>query len=429
MACTMLIGAVGHPGSAQAATVEASQSTSAPSAPSGVSATAGEPTSGDAFTGNGTAEVSWVAPADDGGSPISSYRVLARPTHQTLCGCPGDQAFAKDVTTGTSTTLTGLHEGVEYAITVTATNAVGTSPESSPPIDVLPRRAAPPGAPANVQATPADQAANISWAAPTDEGSSSVTSYTVTASPATAEPITTQVSGATSTQLTGLTNGTQYAITVAATNSVGTGPASSPAVNVTPTSAVATGLSLATSTSRTTAGQTYSISGRLVGGDVVGKSIEVQRSIQGEAPSMSVLTTDADGAFSATVTARYSTSFTARFEGSPTQQAATSPARQVTVATRITVQHPLANNTRTSGTTLTVTGSISPVVNGALVVLAVRNAGGGGNTPIARGHVNSAGNFTLTKSLPPGVWLLQVTMSATTRNGSGASRLFRIYQS
>jgi hypothetical protein len=78
-----------------------------------------------------------------------------------------------------------------------------------------------------------------------------------------------------------LTNGTQYAITVAATNSVGTGPASSPATNVTPTSAVATVLSLATSTSRTTAGQSYSISGRLVGGDVAGKSIEVQRSFTG----------------------------------------------------------------------------------------------------------------------------------------------------
>ena len=82
----------------------------APAAPSGVTATAG----------NATATVSWTAPAN-GGSPITGY---------TITPYIGTTAQTPTTVTGnppaTSTTITGLTNGTAYTFTVTATNAVGT---------------------------------------------------------------------------------------------------------------------------------------------------------------------------------------------------------------------------------------------------------------------------------------------------------------
>jgi hypothetical protein len=87
----------------------------APQAPTNVSATGG----------NGSATVSWSAPAN-GGSPITSYTVTpyigsTAQTPTTVTGSPP----------ATSTTITGLTNGTSYTFTVTATNGVGTSPAST----------------------------------------------------------------------------------------------------------------------------------------------------------------------------------------------------------------------------------------------------------------------------------------------------------
>ncbi|MCW2767705.1 MAG: fibronectin type protein [Nocardioides sp.] len=87
-----------------------------------------------------------------------------------------------------------------------------------------------PAAPTGVQATAGDAAATVSWTAPSSD--QPITGYTVTSSPAGAS--STVSGGATSAEVTGLTNGTAYTFTVAATNSVGTSPASSPSNQVTP---------------------------------------------------------------------------------------------------------------------------------------------------------------------------------------------------
>ena len=93
-----------------------------------------------------------------------------------------------------------------------------------------------PGAPTGVGAGAGNGSATVSWTAPSG-GGSPITGYTVTPYIAGVAQAPTTVSGsppATSTTITGLTNGTTYTFTVSATNAIGTGPASAQSNAVTP---------------------------------------------------------------------------------------------------------------------------------------------------------------------------------------------------
>ncbi|MGI9186547.1 MAG: fibronectin type III domain-containing protein [Gaiellales bacterium] len=95
--------------------------TTAPGAPSGVTATAGD----------AQATVSWAAPGSDGGAAIISYTVTASPGGATCTA----------TAPATTCTVTGLRNGTAYSFSVTAMNSAGTGAASSASSAVTPATA------------------------------------------------------------------------------------------------------------------------------------------------------------------------------------------------------------------------------------------------------------------------------------------------
>ena len=160
-------------------------------------------------TSNGQATFSLAPPANDGGAAIQSFTVNCTPGPFSASGAPGPL------------TITGLSNGSTYSCSARATNSVGTGP-ASPSINVTLPSA--PDAPTALIATPGNGIAILSFTAPNNNGAS-IISYNAQCNPggvsgsAAQSPIT----------VSGLTNGTTYSCSVAATNTIGPGPFSSPA--------------------------------------------------------------------------------------------------------------------------------------------------------------------------------------------------------
>jgi hypothetical protein len=151
--------------------------------------------------------IGWSPPISDGGSAITGYKVICIPDNKkpNLAG-PND----------TSMTITDLKNATAYTFTVLAINAIGNSNSLNITPYPLPNKP-------TVTAVNTSGAVNVSWVTKAIVGSP-VTGYIVTTSPVTEgtvipEPTLTLTGG--STQITGLTNGTSYIISVKAVSAIG----------------------------------------------------------------------------------------------------------------------------------------------------------------------------------------------------------------
>lgn len=165
-------------------------------------------------SGNTTIQVTFDPPTNLGGSNIISYTVTASPGNFTVSG------------SASPLTLTGLTNGTEYTINVTATNSTGVSDPSVSSDPTKPYTL--PGVPTNAVATAGILQASVAFTAPTFNGGSEITSYTVTSSPGnitgtgTSSPVI----------VPGLSAGVTYTFTVAAKNAAGLGTASAASASV-----------------------------------------------------------------------------------------------------------------------------------------------------------------------------------------------------
>ena len=155
---------------------------------------------------NGGTGLEWWNPAGDAGAgawePVS-------PAPTYTAGPPACESATIDSTSSPSLSqLTG---------TVFAVSALATVP----------------GAPTKVSAKAGNASATLTWTAPSSDGGAAITGYVIKPSRGPAV----KVGDVTSDTLTGLTNGTAYSFTVAAVNSVGTGPSSAVSNSVTPAKA------------------------------------------------------------------------------------------------------------------------------------------------------------------------------------------------
>ena len=133
-----------------------------------------------------------------------------------MTSSPGNFTATTPNGSSTSATVLGLTNGIAYTFTVVATNAGGSSSQSTASTPVTPSSI--PGVATNVIATAGNTQATIKWTAPVNNGGSTITGYTVTSSPGGFT-----ATGTTSATVTGLTNGTAYTFTVVATNNNGSG--------------------------------------------------------------------------------------------------------------------------------------------------------------------------------------------------------------
>jgi hypothetical protein len=223
------------PATTPAATPATTAATTPPVTPA---ARPGAPTGLAVALGHARTTLSWTAPASDGGSAVTGYRVyqggVTDFTHGTLAGAVTDTRAA----------ITGLTSGSSYWFRVAAVNAVGQGTWSVPVLVSVPSAGpatggsetpsnsasasapatAPPlAAPAALTAAVGDAQVLVSWTAPASDRGTPVTRYRLylaTVPGSQAGAVVTSITG-TSTMVTGLTDGVTYYFAVAAVDATG----------------------------------------------------------------------------------------------------------------------------------------------------------------------------------------------------------------
>ena len=195
----------------------------------------GAPTSLGVTGGDQEVELSWTAPASNGGDTITGYEYEQS----------GSGTWISTGGTDSTTTVFSLTNGQPYRFRVCALNSVGSGAESAPSANVTP--ATEPDAPTGLSATVSNQEVDLIWTAPASNGGARILRYEYEL-----DNSGTWIStGGTATSITvrNLTNDQSYTFRVRAVNRVGAGlesgsesatPTSTTVAPDTPTGLIAT---------------------------------------------------------------------------------------------------------------------------------------------------------------------------------------------
>jgi hypothetical protein len=169
--------------------------------------------------GDGSVELAWSPPEEDGGSRVLGYRLFQGETPDA------ENLVAELPADGTDYKVAGLTNGVTYRFWLAAFTSVGQG-SAAGPITAVPL--GPPGPPMGLTATRGDSNVTLEWRPPADDGGSAVTGYVLYRGDSSGEMRVLALLGPALTYLDiGLFNGRTYNYSVAAVNLVGNGTPSS----------------------------------------------------------------------------------------------------------------------------------------------------------------------------------------------------------
>ena len=186
--------------------------------------------------GNAQLTVTWMAPTNNGGSDVTGYAVQWKSGSESYSAARQETA---DYDAGTDTVsnteisyasgefsydITGLTNGREYTVQVFAKNVSGNGSSAE---EMGTPSTTPQSPPANVLAAECDSSLHLSWQAPSNDGGSPITSYTIQWKSVTdvdyddTDRQVVRDSSELMYTLGSLTNGTEYIVRLRATNKNG----------------------------------------------------------------------------------------------------------------------------------------------------------------------------------------------------------------